>query len=122
MRPLVLVAALLGPLALPACSTPSGASAPDPGATVTGAEAHELVAAGAFLLDVRTAGEFAGGHLDGATNIPVSDLGDHLDQVPNDKTIVVYCASGARSASATRALRAKGYDARDLGPMSAWSR
>lgn len=84
--------------------------------------AHALVTAGAILLDVRSAGEFAGGHIDGAMNVPVQDLAGRLGDLPElERPIVVYCQSGARSARAAAVLRAKGYTAvHNLGPKSAW--
>ena len=85
-------------------------------------DARRLVAAGATLLDVRTPEEFAAGHLPGARNIPVDELGGRLDEVgPRDRPIVVYCASGVRAASAARTLAGAGFTrVHDLGPMSAW--
>lgn len=87
---------------------------------VNSAEAHALVRDGALLLDVRTPEEFADGHLPGARNIPVGDLSARLGELPRDRTVVVYCHSGARSARATATLREAGIRARDLGPMRAW--
>lgn len=66
-----------------------------------------------FVVDVRTTIEFWLGHLPGAVNIPVDELPDGLDQLrgltPKSR-ILVYCASGGRSASAAATLRAAGYD------------
>lgn len=45
---------------------------------------------GALLLDVRTPGEFSGGHLHGAVNLPVAELPGKLDTLPKDKPLVVY--------------------------------
>lgn len=89
---------------------------------VRGAQARELVASGARLVDVRSAAEFAAGHLPGAVNVPVDALERRMtDLGPKDRTVVVYCASGARSAHAKRLLLAKGWsDVRNLGAMSAW--
>ena len=89
---------------------------------IASAEAHRLVSSGAKLVDVRSPGEFAGGHLDGAVNIPVDQLGARLGALwAKDKPIIVYCASGARSAMAKRTLQGKGYaSVRNLGPMSNW--
>lgn len=98
------------------CPGPSGGGS----TAVQGPEARRLVAAGATLLDVRTPEEFSDAHLEGARNIPVSDLGARMGEVPRGRPVVVYCASGARSASATSMLRAAGYDARNLGMMSSW--
>jgi phage shock protein E len=88
---------------------------------VDGAEARRLVEQGAVLLDVRTAAEFGGGHIQGAINIPVQELDARLADVGDkDKTVIVYCRSGARSARAAATLEAAGYTVRDLGSMAAW--
>jgi len=89
---------------------------------IDGAEARRLVHEGARLVDVRSAGEFAGGHLDGAVNVPLSDLQARLDAVgPRERPVVVYCASGARSAMARSTLRNLGYaQVHNLGAMSRW--
>jgi len=77
---------------------------------------------GGLLLDVRTPGEYNGGHLDGALNIPVGDLRGRLQELgPKERVIVVYCASGGRSARATKFLRANGFnEVHDLGSLSNW--
>jgi phage shock protein E len=106
---------LLVTLAEPGC-VPTGS----PETSVSAAEAHQLVSAGAVLLDVRTPEEFSDRHVDGARNIPVDELSQRLGELPRDKVVVVYCHSGARSARATGVLRRAGYQARDLGPMRAW--
>ncbi|HNS96967.1 MAG TPA: rhodanese-like domain-containing protein [Polyangiaceae bacterium] len=76
----------------------------------------EALRSGATLIDVRSEAEFASGHLPGAIHIPVNDL--HPERL-KDKTrpVVVYCASGARSAYAAKTLRKAGFTALDLGPM-----
>jgi phage shock protein E len=85
-------------------------------------DAHRLVAAGALLLDVRTRAEFGVGHLPGAVNVPVQELGTRLDEVGSrTRAIVVYCASGVRSTMAAASLRRAGFEqVINLGPMSAW--
>ncbi len=87
---------------------------------VDSATAKELVASGATLVDVRTPGEFKGGHIDGARNIPVAEISGRLKEIPKDKPVVVYCRSGARSSQAAGVLTNAGYEAHNLGPMSAW--
>lgn len=89
---------------------------------VSPAEARELVKGGARLIDVRSPGEFAAGHLDGAVNVPVQELGAKLEKVgAKDRPVVLYCASGARSAMAARMLKAGGWTSvRNLGAMSRW--
>jgi rhodanese-related sulfurtransferase len=85
------------------------------------AEAREKVKQGALLLDVRTAEEFAGGHIEGAINIPVQNLEARLSEVPKERALVVYCRSGGRSARAMRMLKEKGYTVFDLGGMGNWT-
>lgn len=72
-------------------------------------DAHKLVADGARLLDVRTAGEFASGHLDGAVHIPVAQLRRRAGELRPDVPTVVYCAGGYRSSIGASVLRAAGF-------------
>lgn len=89
-------------------------------ARVSGEAARELVQAGAALIDVRTPGEFSMGHLPGARNLPLGELSRRMTELSKDQPVVVYCASGARSAMARRSLIRAGFDAHDLGPQRAW--
>jgi rhodanese-related sulfurtransferase len=67
-----------------------------------------------FLLDVRYPEEVAAGALDGAVNIPLSQLRDRLDEIPRDRRIVVYCQAGQRAYYAYRILVQNGYEAINL--------
>lgn len=89
---------------------------------ISSTRAHELVAAGARLVDVRSPGEFAGVHLDGARNIPVGDIGRRAQELGDKgKPVIVYCASGARSAMAKRTLKSAGFsEVYNLGAMNNW--
>lgn len=70
----------------------------------------ELIQSGAIVLDVRSSGEFASGHIKGAVNIPVDQLSKNLSKLKDkDKTIITCCASGMRSASAKSILKGAGY-------------
>jgi len=100
-------------LVVAACSK---SAAPPP--TSTGKDpvaARSLIEKGAVVIDVRTADEFAGGHLPDATNIAVEDFGAHLGDVDklvagdHAHPIVVYCAGGKRAAKAKAQLEAAGY-------------
>jgi rhodanese-related sulfurtransferase len=73
------------------------------------AEVREAIGAGAKIVDVRTPGEFARGAYPGAVNIPLQGLAGRLREIPKDRPVVVYCASGMRSASAARVLARAGY-------------
>jgi phage shock protein E len=92
------------------------------GREIQGPEARKLVAAGARLIDVRSPGEYAGGHLPGAVNIPVQELDRRLAEVgPRDGELVLYCRSGHRSGRAAAILRQNGFTkVHNLGPMTAW--
>lgn len=61
------------------------------------------------LLDTRTAGEHARGGIDGALHVPVDELREHLDELPRDKRLLVFCASGLRSYVACRVLSQHGF-------------
>lgn len=74
-----------------------------------------------FVLDVRTAGEFAAGHIDHAINIPLEALRDRLSELPTDRPIAVYCQVGQRGYMATRLLTHHGFDVRNLsGGYRSW--
>lgn len=120
-RRLLLALGGLGALALGACDAGDKAA---PGAARAAQvsdqpapTAREIVAQGGTLLDVRTPGEFAGGHLDGAINIPVDALASRIGELPADKPVVVYCRSGRRSAIAADLLAQKGFKVTDIGTM-----
>jgi thioredoxin len=75
-----------------------------------------LETSNAFLLDVRTAGEFGGGHLPKATNIDFRspDFASKIKDLPKDKPVFVYCLSGGRSAQAAEMLRKEGFQVTEL--------
>jgi rhodanese-related sulfurtransferase len=89
---------------------------------ISSAKAKELVKNGAALLDVRSPAEFGSGHLPGAKNMPVQELGAHVKKLgAKDQPIVVYCASGTRSAMARSMLKAQGFtQVFNLGSMGRW--
>jgi len=86
------------------------------------ARARALVEGGAKLVDVRTPTEHAAGHIQGSINIPVHELASRTAEL-GDKTrpVVVYCASGMRSASAVGILKRAGFtEVHDLGAAARW--
>ena len=70
----------------------------------------DLVKQGAIILDVRSKGEYQGGHIKGSINIPVDTLNNNLSKLKKDKPIITCCASGMRSASAKSILKSNGYN------------
>jgi rhodanese-related sulfurtransferase len=74
------------------------------------------------VIDVRTSREWSEGHIDGATNLPLAQLHDRMDEIPSDTPVVVYCSGGYRSAIASSLLRKAGLrEVTDLvGGLGAW--
>ena len=71
----------------------------------------QLVKDGAVILDVRTPGEYASGHIKGSINIPVDQLRNNMSKLKSKQTpIITCCASGMRSASAKSILASAGYE------------
>jgi phage shock protein E len=68
-----------------------------------------LIKEGAFLVDVRTPGEFAEGHVTGSVNIPLDKLPAQLSQFSNKRHIIVFCRSGNRSSQAKSILNQNGF-------------
>ena len=66
-----------------------------------------LIKKGAVIIDVRTKGEYLGGHIKGAVNIPLDHLKSHLSKLEKDKPVITCCASGMRSGSARNILLSK---------------
>jgi rhodanese-related sulfurtransferase len=79
---------------------------------------------GSLVLDVREATEFSAGHLPRARHIPLGELGKRMDEIRTfqEKSVLVSCRNGSRSATACRVLRNAGFtNARHLkGGLAAW--
>jgi NADPH-dependent 2,4-dienoyl-CoA reductase/sulfur reductase-like enzyme/rhodanese-related sulfurtransferase len=76
---------------------------------------------GHVIVDVREAHEFAGGHIAGARNVPLSELRRRLDEIPRDQPVWLYCAAGQRAYFAQRQLLQHGIDAKNLsGGYATW--
>ncbi len=108
-RLIILLGLLLGTTALVAgCSSSSSSS-------VQNVSAPEFLTAaavpGTVVVDVRTPGEYAAGHVEGAVNIDVesADFGAQIAALPTDTTYAVYCRSGRRSAAATDQMAEAGF-------------
>ena len=74
------------------------------------------------MIDVRSAGEVAGGAIPGARNVPLPQLLDRLDELDPTAPTVVYCAGGYRSSIAASTFRAHGFTtvADLIGGYAAW--
>ncbi|WP_207435062.1 MBL fold metallo-hydrolase [Sabulibacter ruber] len=62
------------------------------------------------IVDVRKPSEFDAEHLEGAVNMPLSNLNEYLAEIPRDKTVFIHCAGGYRSMVAASILKARGFD------------
>lgn len=70
----------------------------------------ELVKNGAQIVDVRTKGEYQGGHIRGSVNIPLDSLRNNLGKLKKNKPVITCCASGMRSGSAKSILLSNGFE------------
>ncbi len=73
-----------------------------------------LATTGALVIDVREAEEFAAGAIEGAINVPLSQLRRRFGELPRDRELQVCCGVGQRGYFATRFLRQNGFDAKNL--------
>jgi rhodanese-related sulfurtransferase len=83
----------------------------------------EILDAGeAELVDVREPYEWDAGRIPGAKHIELERLAGRADELPKDKPVIFQCRMGRRSALATDAFRAVGYDAYNMrGGIEAWA-
>lgn len=93
--------------------------------SVSAAELSEKLKNGKrpLVVDVRQPEEYRTGHINSAKLIPLGELSGRLKELPKNKEIVLVCASGSRSRSATKMLVREGYDAINMnGGMMSWAR
>jgi len=68
------------------------------------------------IVDVRTQGEFLGGHIEGSINIPLNRIQDHIEELKQmPQPLILCCASGSRSNMATLYLRNVGISCENGG-------
>lgn len=79
-------------------------------------DVKDLMDQGAVIIDVRSAAEYASGHIQGSKNIPLNTISGKVAKFKKlDKPVILCCASGNRSGQATRILQAEGVDAHNGG-------
>jgi len=77
-----------------------------------GGQTKEFLERGAVIIDVRSPGEFAGGHVKGSKNIPLQSVEAKIKDIKKlNKPVVACCASGGRSGQATQILQKHGVEA-----------
>ncbi|TLP41268.1 rhodanese-like domain-containing protein [Arcobacter arenosus] len=69
-----------------------------------------LLKEGGQIIDVRTKDEFTSAHKEGSINIPLELLDSRINELDNNKPIILCCASGSRSGLAKRLLLSKGFE------------
>jgi rhodanese-related sulfurtransferase len=88
---------------------------------VTPEQLEAALVGGAPVVDVREHDEYEGGHLSGATLVPMGEVVARVAELPRTGPVYIVCATGARSGRAAQWYRARGIDARNLaGGMKAW--
>ncbi|KRV47356.1 sulfurtransferase [Wenjunlia vitaminophila] len=76
----------------------------------------------AYVLDVREPDEWAAGHAEGATHIPMSEVVGRIEELPRDTRVHVMCRVGGRSARVAQYLLGQGRDVVNVdGGMTAWA-
>ncbi len=75
-----------------------------------------------LAIDVRTPREHDEKHIDGSLSVPLNHLADHLQSLPRDRSLLIYCAGGYRSSLAASLLQRAGFDsvAEIAGGFAAW--
>ena len=77
---------------------------------------EDALAQGAVIVDVRTVGEYNQGHVEGSVNIPLDTIATKVNKLKQmNKPILLCCASGMRSGSATTILKSHGIDCQNAG-------
>lgn len=99
---------------VPAREPSDAAVAPPPVAVTPEVTVHRAKAmldrGEAVLIDVREVWEWVTTRIPGATLIPMGEVAQRVNEIPQDRTVIVHCATGQRSAAVTDALRQVGYE------------
>jgi rhodanese-related sulfurtransferase len=81
----------------------------------------ELQARGVTLIDVRNPDEYEEGHVPGARLIPLYEVAERVEEIPDDGPVYVICAMGGRSRKACEYLAGQGRDATNIaGGTRGW--
>lgn len=81
-----------------------------------GNKIKEMAEAGAVVIDVRTPAEYKSGHVKGAKNMPLQNIGSKVEQIKKmNNPVILCCASGMRSGQATSILKREGIECMNGG-------
>lgn len=70
---------------------------------------RHLVESNAYIVDVRERNEYSNGHIKNAVNIPLSELRERMNEIPNDRPVYLHCRTGQRSYNAVMVLKNLGF-------------
>lgn len=79
--------------------------------SVSAAEAIDLLAEGALVVDVRRTFEWTRTHIPGAVHLPLEELPARCHDLPQDRLLITFCTGGLRSAGAANLLVEHGFEA-----------
>ncbi|WEK61358.1 MAG: rhodanese-like domain-containing protein [Candidatus Microbacterium colombiense] len=82
--------------------------------TVSAAEAIDLIAAGAVVVDVRREQDWRRQHIPGAIHLPLAELEHRADELPDDRLLILFCTGGLLSTGAANLLAELGFDAASM--------
>jgi rhodanese-related sulfurtransferase len=89
---------------------------------VTTDDLAAVIDTGVAVIDVRQPDEYVDVHIPGVRLIPLPELGNRLDEVPQGEKVYIVCAAGGRSLTAAKALNEAGYDTVSVkGGTNAWA-
>ncbi|MAE96701.1 MAG: sulfurtransferase [Deltaproteobacteria bacterium] len=118
----IVISIVLG--ALVAAGSWAGDPKPGGAPSISIADLHAQREAGAApaVIDVRTAGEYASGHIPGAINIPFDEVAERIGEVEAPHGVALYCMVGPRALKGESALLAAGYETvfHIEGGLAAW--
>jgi len=94
--------------------------------SISASELHERRESGTapLVIDVRTAGEYASGHIPGAVNIPFDEVAQRISEIDAPEGVALYCMVGPRARKGETALLASGYEhvLHLEGGLAAWQK
>lgn len=100
---------VVGAVIVAAVAIALSSGSPQPG-LIENRDVEKLRAEGARIVDVRTAAEFTGAHIEGAENVPLSDIAAVASDWDRSVPVVLYCAVGDRSDTAAEILTSMGFE------------
>jgi hydroxyacylglutathione hydrolase len=77
---------------------------------ISATKLESMISTNPIIIDVRKKSEFNSEHVQGAINIPLNEINNHLTEIPKDKPFILHCAGGYRSMIAASILKSRGFE------------